>query len=225
MTGRVRTVLGDVEPSSLGMTLVHEHLVVDWGELQGRPKLALRLRDDGRIDRRPAAGRGGRRDRGPRRVHADRDRALCRSHGRRLAPQRRGHRRGNGLLPRGLDACSPDRARARSRRAHRPVHPGADRGDGFDDGSRRADQVRHRRRANRRDRGQAAAGHGTSPPGDRRADRGPHHRFARGRAARHLRVGGRRSRARLHQPRRAAARTGRGGCSARCGAARTSAST
>jgi phosphotriesterase-related protein len=41
MSGRVRTVLGDVEPSSLGMTLVHEHLVVDWGELQGRPKLAF----------------------------------------------------------------------------------------------------------------------------------------------------------------------------------------
>ncbi len=35
----VRTVLGDVEPSTLGVTLVHEHLVVDWGELTGTPKL------------------------------------------------------------------------------------------------------------------------------------------------------------------------------------------
>jgi phosphotriesterase-related protein len=39
VTGFVRTVLGDVEPSSLGITLVHEHLVVDWGELTGTPKL------------------------------------------------------------------------------------------------------------------------------------------------------------------------------------------
>jgi phosphotriesterase-related protein len=38
---KVRTVLGDVEPSSLGVTLVHEHLVVDWGELIGKPKLAF----------------------------------------------------------------------------------------------------------------------------------------------------------------------------------------
>ena len=37
--GRVRTVLGDVEPATLGVTLVHEHLVVDWGELQGTHKL------------------------------------------------------------------------------------------------------------------------------------------------------------------------------------------
>jgi predicted metal-dependent phosphotriesterase family hydrolase len=41
MAGLVRTVLGDVDPTSLGITLVHEHLVVDWGELQGRPKLAF----------------------------------------------------------------------------------------------------------------------------------------------------------------------------------------
>src|SRR4051794_21785209 len=36
---RVRTVLGDVDPSGFGVTLVHEHLVVDWGELTGKPKL------------------------------------------------------------------------------------------------------------------------------------------------------------------------------------------
>lgn len=36
---RVRTVLGDVEASTLGITLVHEHLIVDWGELTGKPKL------------------------------------------------------------------------------------------------------------------------------------------------------------------------------------------
>ncbi len=35
----VRTVLGDVEAATLGTTLVHEHLVVDWGELTGKPKL------------------------------------------------------------------------------------------------------------------------------------------------------------------------------------------
>ena len=39
MTGKVRTVLGDVDPSGFGITLVHEHLIVDWGELQSRPKL------------------------------------------------------------------------------------------------------------------------------------------------------------------------------------------
>ena len=36
---KVRTVLGDVEPTTLAITLVHEHLVVDWGELTGKPKL------------------------------------------------------------------------------------------------------------------------------------------------------------------------------------------
>jgi phosphotriesterase-related protein len=35
---KVRTVLGDVEPASLGLTLVHEHLVIDWAELLGRPR-------------------------------------------------------------------------------------------------------------------------------------------------------------------------------------------
>jgi predicted metal-dependent phosphotriesterase family hydrolase len=39
MTGLARTVLGDVDPSGWGVTLVHEHLIVDWGELQGKPKL------------------------------------------------------------------------------------------------------------------------------------------------------------------------------------------
>ena len=41
MTGKARTVLGDVDPSAFGITLVHEHLIVDWGELQGRPKGAF----------------------------------------------------------------------------------------------------------------------------------------------------------------------------------------
>lgn len=35
----VRTLLGDVEPKSLGKTLIHEHLAVDWGEMLGRPKI------------------------------------------------------------------------------------------------------------------------------------------------------------------------------------------
>jgi phosphotriesterase-related protein len=39
----VRTVLGDVEPTGFGVTLVHEHLVVDWGELTGAPKLRFDL--------------------------------------------------------------------------------------------------------------------------------------------------------------------------------------
>ena len=43
MTGLARTVLGDVDPSGWGVTLVHEHLIVDWGELQGRPKLRIDL--------------------------------------------------------------------------------------------------------------------------------------------------------------------------------------
>ena len=39
MSGKVRTVLGDVEPGALGPTLIHEHLYVDWGEMLGRPKV------------------------------------------------------------------------------------------------------------------------------------------------------------------------------------------
>ena len=35
----VRTLRGDVEPASLGQTLIHEHLAVDWGEMLGRPKI------------------------------------------------------------------------------------------------------------------------------------------------------------------------------------------
>ena len=45
MTGLARTVLGDVDPSGWGVTLVHEHLVVDWGELQGKPKLRFGFED------------------------------------------------------------------------------------------------------------------------------------------------------------------------------------
>jgi phosphotriesterase-related protein len=37
MGGFVRTLTGDVQPSELGATLIHEHLVVDWGEALGRP--------------------------------------------------------------------------------------------------------------------------------------------------------------------------------------------
>jgi phosphotriesterase-related protein len=36
---KVRTLTGDVAPQSLGRTLVHEHLCVDWGEMLGRPKV------------------------------------------------------------------------------------------------------------------------------------------------------------------------------------------
>jgi phosphotriesterase-related protein len=36
---KVRTLTGDVAPQSLGRTLVHEHLCVDWGEMVGRPKV------------------------------------------------------------------------------------------------------------------------------------------------------------------------------------------
>ena len=39
MGGFVRTLTGDVAPSELGRTLVHEHLSVDWGEMLGRPNL------------------------------------------------------------------------------------------------------------------------------------------------------------------------------------------
>lgn len=37
----MRTVLGDIPPERLGATLPHEHLVVDWNEMLGRPKLAF----------------------------------------------------------------------------------------------------------------------------------------------------------------------------------------
>lgn len=36
---KVRTLTGDVPPESLGKTLIHEHLAVDWGEMLGRPKI------------------------------------------------------------------------------------------------------------------------------------------------------------------------------------------
>jgi len=39
MGGFVRTLTGDVAPSELGPTLVHEHLNVDWGEMLGRPNV------------------------------------------------------------------------------------------------------------------------------------------------------------------------------------------
>lgn len=39
MEGQVRTLTGDVSPESLGRTLIHEHLCVDWGEMLGRPKV------------------------------------------------------------------------------------------------------------------------------------------------------------------------------------------
>lgn len=41
MGGFVRTLTGDVAPSALGATLIHEHLAVDWGEMLGRPKVAF----------------------------------------------------------------------------------------------------------------------------------------------------------------------------------------
>ncbi len=39
MEKKVRTLTGDVTPESLGPTLIHEHLCVDWGEMLGRPKV------------------------------------------------------------------------------------------------------------------------------------------------------------------------------------------
>ena len=39
MPKKVRTLTGDVPPTSLGRTLIHEHLSVDWGEMLGRPKV------------------------------------------------------------------------------------------------------------------------------------------------------------------------------------------
>jgi len=41
MTPFVRTVLGDIPAADLGATLPHEHLIVDWSEMLGRPKLAF----------------------------------------------------------------------------------------------------------------------------------------------------------------------------------------
>ena len=35
----IRTLTGDISPDSLGPTLIHEHLCVDWGEMVGRPKI------------------------------------------------------------------------------------------------------------------------------------------------------------------------------------------
>ena len=41
MTPFVRTVLGDIPADRLGVALPHEHLIVDWSELLGRPKLVF----------------------------------------------------------------------------------------------------------------------------------------------------------------------------------------
>ncbi len=45
----VRTLNGDVSPVSLGRTLIHEHLCVDWGEMIGRPKM-MSFDYDGMVD-------------------------------------------------------------------------------------------------------------------------------------------------------------------------------
>lgn len=59
MAGLARTVLGDVDPSGWGVTLVHEHLIVDWGELQGTPKGVFPFEDAvDRIVARLVAARG-----------------------------------------------------------------------------------------------------------------------------------------------------------------------
>lgn len=50
MQNKVRTLTGDVAPDSLGATLIHEHLCVDWGEMVGRPKV-LNFDYDEMVDR------------------------------------------------------------------------------------------------------------------------------------------------------------------------------
>src|SRR5207244_9623259 len=50
MASIVRTLTGDVPPSALGRTLIHEHLVLDWGEMLGRPKV-LDFDYDAMVDR------------------------------------------------------------------------------------------------------------------------------------------------------------------------------
>ena len=50
MENKVRTLTGDVAPESLGRTLIHEHLCVDWGEMLGRPKV-LDFDYDAMLDR------------------------------------------------------------------------------------------------------------------------------------------------------------------------------
>jgi phosphotriesterase-related protein len=50
MASIVRTLTGDVPPSALGRTLIHEHLVLDWGEMLGRPKV-LDFDYDALVDR------------------------------------------------------------------------------------------------------------------------------------------------------------------------------
>jgi predicted metal-dependent phosphotriesterase family hydrolase len=59
MARLARTVLGDVDPTGWGVTLVHEHLIVDWGELQGKPKLRFEFEEGvSAITTRLAAARG-----------------------------------------------------------------------------------------------------------------------------------------------------------------------
>jgi phosphotriesterase-related protein len=45
LSGFVRTLTGDVPPATLGRTLIHEHLNVDWGEMLGRPNVLEPPRD------------------------------------------------------------------------------------------------------------------------------------------------------------------------------------
>jgi phosphotriesterase-related protein len=64
MSKIVRTLTGDVPPTSLGRTLIHEHLSVDWGEMLGRPKVldfeydAMADRMVGKLQAASAAGIG-----------------------------------------------------------------------------------------------------------------------------------------------------------------------
>ena len=110
MTGLARTVLGDVDPSGWGVTLVHEHLIVDWGELQGKPKLRFGFEDGVSAIAARLDGRSGRRRRRAGGVHADRDRAVRRRDDRGVAAFRCRDRRCHRVLPRRLDADAPDRA-------------------------------------------------------------------------------------------------------------------
>ncbi len=49
--GRVRTVLGDIDPSGLGMTLTHEHLLITFGRWRGGQGVARQVSDDPRAAR------------------------------------------------------------------------------------------------------------------------------------------------------------------------------
>ena len=101
----VRTVLGDIDPSELGVTYAHEHLVIDGGRpVELEPDFDLADVDAMAVEVR---GRDGARAAVRRRRDAVRRRPQRREARRAVAPDRRPHRRPDRAPPRALLRAGP----------------------------------------------------------------------------------------------------------------------